>query len=247
MSLLNDFSIQLYSVREETDKDFFAVLKQLGDIGYTGVEFAGYNDIPAKEMKKALEENKLKSVGSHISLEKLMNSLEQEIEYNQILGTKYIVCPSAEMETRDDALKLAATLDPIAEKLDEAGFMFAYHNHDFEFKKDHDEYLLDILFQHTCKKKVCMELDLYWAAYAGVDGLAYMEKYIGRVKMLHLKQIKDEQSKQCVDLNEGIIDFKEVITRAQKIGVKEFILEQEEFAISSWVSVKNGYEHIMSL
>ena len=56
MGLLNEFYIQLYSVREELAKDFPGVLRKLGKMGYTGVEFAGYGGYSATELKKLLDE-----------------------------------------------------------------------------------------------------------------------------------------------------------------------------------------------
>jgi sugar phosphate isomerase/epimerase len=65
------------------------------------------------------------------------------------------------------------------------------------------------------------------------------------LKLLHVKQI--DRDKHCVDLDQGILDFKEIITRAKLQGVEHFILEQEEYAVSSLVSVKNDIDYIMSL
>lgn len=247
MSLLKEFSIQLYSVREETEKDFAGTIKKLGEIGYTGVEFAGYGDIPATEMKKLLDDNNIKSVGTHVGMDKLLGSLEQEIEYNLTLGTPYIICPGARLEDKDDCLKTAEDFNRIADKVTKAGMKFGYHNHAHEFKKIDDEYILDILFANCNPEKVIMELDMYWAAYAGVDPLAYMQDYKGRAQLLHVKQILDHESKKCVDLNEGVLDFPDIITKSIAMGVVHFILEQEEFAIDAFTSVKNGFNYIMSL
>ncbi len=245
MSLLKEFAIQLYSLKNETAQDFLGVLKKLSEIGYTKVEFAGYGNIDAKTMKKALDEYKIQSMGSHVGIERLRENFEFEVEYNKTIGTKYIVVPAYPMKTRDDALKAAEEMNLYTEKLNKEGFVVGYHNHEFEFVKADDEYLLDILFKNT--KNLCMELDLYWVSYAGVDALDYLFKNKEITKLLHLKQIKDFETKNCVDLNEGVLDFKEIITKALSYGVEEFILEQEEFAVSPYVSVKNGFDHIMSL
>ncbi len=242
--MIKELSIQLYSLRDETKNDFIGVLKKLGEIGYTGVEFAGYGDIPAEIMKNTLDECGMKSVGSHVGLQQLKDNLEFELEYNKALGTKYIVVPHCELKTKDDCLRIADEINGYAEIFNKNGFLFAYHNHDFEFKKDGDRFLLDILFENL--HNVYMELDMYWATYAGVDALSYLSEH-KNAKLLHLKQIKDLESKQCVDLNEGMLDFKEIISKALSYGVEEFILEQETFAISPYVSVKNGYDHIMKI
>jgi sugar phosphate isomerase/epimerase len=90
-----------------------------------------------------------------------------------------------------------------------------------------------------------MELDIFWSSYAGVEPFAYMAKYKDRLKLLHVKQIDGD--KKCVDLDQGILNFREIISKAKTLGTDHFILEQEEFKVSSMVSVKNGIDYIMSL
>jgi sugar phosphate isomerase/epimerase len=247
MSLIKEFSIQLYSLRELMEDDFAGVLRKLGSYGYTGVEFAGYGGYSAIEMKKLLGECGLKSVGSHVPHGDIVDKTSEVIEYNKIIGSKYIVCPYSPMKDRKSALKTAEELARPAEAITAAGMGFAYHNHFQEFEKDNGEYLLDIFYENTDPKTVFAELDLYWIAYAGVDPLEYMRKYSGRAKLLHLKQIEDYVTRKCVDLNEGVIDFKEVLNNGIISGVEHYILEQEEFAIDPWISVKNGIDHIFSL
>jgi sugar phosphate isomerase/epimerase len=244
MPLLDNFSIQLYSVRDVMEKDYTGTLEKLAKMGYTGVEFAGYGGLSAQEMKKLLDTNKLKPIGSHVGLERLTKNLDEEIEYHKILGTEYIVCPYSTIKSKDDTMKLAETLQPVIKKINDAGLKFAYHNHAHEFTQDGGEYLLDILFQNL-PPNAAMELDVYWAAYADVDTLNYMEKHKDKLKLLHVKQIDKE--KHCVDLDQGILDYKEIITKAKTLGIKHFILEQEEYAVSSMVSVKNDIDYIMKL
>ena len=244
MKLIDQFAIQLYSVRDIINNDFIGTLKKLAEMGYTGVEFAGYGDLSAQEMKNVLTANSLKPVGAHIGVENLTKRLDEEIAYHKVLGTEYIVCPFFNMKTGEDAVKLAETLRPVVAQCGEAGFKFAYHNHAHEFVKDGGEYLLDILFNNLPPEAV-MELDIYWAAHAGIDPFAYMEKHKDRLKLLHIKQI--DENKKCVDLNRGVIDFRKIITVAKTLGVAHFILEQEEYEVSSIVSVKNDIDYIFGL
>jgi sugar phosphate isomerase/epimerase len=230
MQLVDKFSIQLYSVRDIMQNDYTGTLKKLAAMGYTGVEFAGYGGLSAGEMKDVLELIKLKPIGSHISLEGLTKRLDEEIAYHKTLGTEYLICPYSAVKTKDDVLELAKTLSPVAEKINDAGFKFAYHNHAHEFVKSGGEYLLDILFDNL-PAQALMELDVFWAAHADVDLFAYMEKHKDRLKLLHVKQI--DKDKHCVDLDQGILNFREIITRAKRQGVEHFILEQEEYAVSS--------------
>ncbi|MCL2209930.1 MAG: sugar phosphate isomerase/epimerase [Treponema sp.] len=244
MSLLKEFSVQLWSVRDETEKDFAGTLKKLAQMGYTGVEFAGYGGLSAQEMKDVLVSNSLKPVGAHIGLDRLTNALDEEIAYHKIIGTEYLICPSSKIKTSEDAKTLAETFKPVIAKITEAGFKFAYHNHAFEFNKCCGDYLLDTLFA-TLPQEAAMELDIFWVSFAGVDPLVYMEKHRDRLKLIHVKQI--DKDKKCVDIDQGILDYKEIITKAKAFGVQQFILEQEEYAVSSMVSVKNDIDYIFKL
>ena len=244
MKLLDKFSIQLYSVRDIINNDFTGTLKKLAIMGYTGVEFAGYGGLSAQEMKDTLTANNLKPVGAHVRVEQLTDKIDEEIAYHKVLGTEYIICPYYPMNTREDALKLAGILKPAVSKISGAGMKFAYHNHAHEFAQNAGEYLLDILFQNL-PDEAFMELDVFWTAHAGVEPLAYMEKNKSRLKLIHVKQIDKE--KKCVDIEQGILDYRNIISKAKTFGVEHFILEQEEFAVSSMVSVKNNVDYILNL
>jgi len=246
MKLLNEFAIQLYSVHDETGRDFTGTLKKLGNkgFGYTGVEFAGYGGLSVEEMKKVLSDNGLVPIGSHVGVERLLNNLDEEIAYNAAVGTKYIICPYAEMETKEDVLSLASKLRPIAEKVIAAGLKFGYHNHAHEFAKDNGEYLLDILFDNLPSETV-MELDVYWNEYAGVETIEYMEKHKNRIELLHLKQIGAD--KKNVDFDKGVLDFCVIIKKALANFVEHFIMEQEEYEVSSMASAENNVKYIYNL
>ena len=245
MSLIEQIAIQLWSVRDVMENDYGGTLKKLAQMGYTGVEFAGYGGLSPQEMKDILASNKLKPVGSHISVKRLCENLEEEIAYHKVLGTEYLICPYYEMKSKDDVLTLANILKPAIARITDEGFKFAYHNHAHEFALSDDSvYLLDILFQNLPPQAV-MELDVFWAAHAGVKLFEYMEKHRDRLKLLHIKQI--DKDKRCVDLDKGVLDFKEIISRAKSLGTEQFILEQEEYEVSSMVSVKNDIDFLKTL
>jgi sugar phosphate isomerase/epimerase len=247
MPLINEFSLQLYSLRHEANKGFEALLGEVSKVGYTGVEFAGYGGLDAAAMKNLLSANRLKSVGSHVGIDRLNNALDEELAFNKAIGTEYIVVPHYKMETEADVKKAAANFLELAPKIRAAGFGFAYHNHAHEFGKPEGRYLMDALCELVPADQMDIELDIYWAAYAGADYLSWMKGLGGRVKLLHIKQIKDYETKKCVDLDEGVIDFREIITAGLNLGVRHFILEQEEFEVSPYVSIKKGCDYIFNL
>ena len=88
--------LQLYTLREEMAEDFVGTLEKVADIGYTGVEFAGYGDLSARELKNHLDRLGLKACGSHVGYDEIVNNTEAVIEYSLKIDNDYIVCPYME-------------------------------------------------------------------------------------------------------------------------------------------------------
>src|SRR5581483_420820 len=85
--------LQLYTVRDQTAKDFKGTVRRVAELGYTGVEFAGYGDLSASEMKALLKETGLRAAGTHVALPNIQNNLEREIDYCLEIGCSNLVVP----------------------------------------------------------------------------------------------------------------------------------------------------------
>jgi len=229
-----DFALQLWSINTKLEKDFYGTLEKVAKMGYTGVEFAGYGQKPAAELKKNLDKYGLIAVGSHISLDKLKNNLQDEIEYSLAIGNKYLVCPWAKLENRADIDELANILNHAANEAKKHGLKIAYHNHNHEFEKIDGQYILDTLIKNTTD--VAFEIDIFWVKHAGLDPIEYIKKCGDRAPLIHLKQI--DPNKKNVDFSEGIIDMLQII-KASKYA-EHFIIEQERLAPTPLASAKNN-------
>lgn len=237
--------LQLYSIKDETEKDMLGALKRVAEIGYEGVEFAGYRDVSAKDMKNALNRFGLRSIGSHVGRARLESALDEEIAYNLEIGTKYIILPHAKFETADDVKTVAELLNNSAKKIEGTGLKIGYHNHAHEFETFDGAYILDLLMQET-SDDVCFELDVYWASFAGVDALDYI-KTRKKIEMIHIKDIKSLETKENVDVGSGILDFPSIVAAARAGGAKEFVVEQEKTAGDIWISVANGMAYLKTI
>ena len=178
--------IQLYSVKDEITKDFTGTLKRIADTGYTGVEFAMgyYGGLEAKELKAILNDLGLEPLSTHITTEHTAGHIDYALE----LGLKYIIDPMANMNTYDDAKAFAEKLNTAGKLCREKGIGFGYHNHRHEFLESPDGTLMDTLLQNTCPDCVCFQLDVGWATCAGCDVPAFISKYPGRFKLIHVKE-----------------------------------------------------------
>jgi sugar phosphate isomerase/epimerase len=86
------FAVQLYTVGGAFRSDPDGTLAQLASLGFKGVEFAGYpQGRDAKAIRKMLDDNGLKAVGTHISIPSMQGDmLAQTVEFNQIIGNTRI-------------------------------------------------------------------------------------------------------------------------------------------------------------
>lgn len=229
---MKEFSLQLYSLRDiPTLRERVRIA---AEAGYTGVEFAGYEQYSAAELKALLAEFGLKAVGSHVSIEALRSDLSGEIAYAKEVGMETVACPYIEMSTYEQAAEAAAYLETCALQFAEAGIPFGYHNHNHEFAQTDDgRYLLEVLMEKA--PHVQMELDVFWAKYAGVDPLAFIEKHSGRFFLLHFKEIAE--NKDNVELGRGIQDFAALAKTGFAQGTRHIVVEQEGYTMPPAESV----------
>jgi sugar phosphate isomerase/epimerase len=229
----NPIGIQLYTVREVARNDFAGTLRELARGGFRAVEFAGYGGMPIPELRDLLYELGVRVAGSHIPLanfaERLAESLAEVVE----LGGEYAVVPWVPEEWRsslDAARQLAANLNTWAVAARDAGLGFAYHHHAFEFDPLPDgngATLFDILTGETDPHLVGIELDVYWAAHAGIDPAHLLQELQGRVPLLHLKDLGAGPERPDLPAGEGILRWDEILTAATAAGTRWWIVEQD--------------------
>lgn len=248
--IMSNIALQLYSVKELTEVDFLGTIEKVAKIGYDGVEFAGYFNTPAKELKACLDHNGIKAAGSHISVDTLKNELEATIEYSQTIGSSLIICPYLPEELRksaDDYKALADLFNKIGEKCVKNGISFGYHNHDFEFKKFDGEFGLDILMSNTEAELLFSELDTFWVEYSGLKSVDFIERYKERCKVLHIKEMNNLEEKRNTEIGKGIMDFKAIVKAGQKYNTPWFTIEQEAFTIPQLQSIDESLTYLRSI
>ncbi len=220
--------VQLYSVRAVAPADVPGTLAGVKKIGYDAVEFAGYysynND--AKGLRKLLDDNGLKCCGTHIGLPALTgDALEKTIEFNKVLGNENLVVASMRARTLADWAMNADTFSEIAEKLKPHKLRVGYHNHTVEFKEVEGQIPEDHFFSKA-KPEVFAQLDLGHCARAGADPVAYLKKFAGRVRSVHVKEYNPDKKEALV--GDGKIKWNEVFDACENVaGTQWYIVEEE--------------------
>ncbi len=244
---ITSVALELYTVRDETARDFTGTVRKVAAIGYPGVEFAGYGNLTVQEMKTLLTETGLRAVATHVGLQAIEQDLAKEIAYCQGIGCIFLVLPWLAPEQRTIATfrQLAPRLNVFGRQCQAAGITFCYHNHDFEFAQHNGETLIDILLADTDPSLVKLELDVYWAAYAGADPSTFLHQHSGRIPIVHLKDMTPERT--FTEVGDGVLGMSTLIKVAQTSGTQEFIVENDKPTMPSLESARRSLENLRTL
>ena len=231
--------LQLYSLRDEFQKDVRRTLDRVRDYGFRYVELAGtYGWLP-RDFRAALLERGLVPVAGHFSYERWRDEPELVLRDAKALGLKYAGCawiPHQGDFDEQECLEAAAVFNRAGELAARQGIRFFYHNHGYEFQPHGDGTLLDLLMAKTNPKFVAFEMDLLWIVHPGQDPVKWLQKYPKRWELMHLKDLKKgvvgdltghTAVRNDVVLGTGQIDFPAILKAAKKAGIKYYFIEDE--------------------
>jgi sugar phosphate isomerase/epimerase len=227
--------VQLYSVRDECAKDFDAALAKIAEMGFEGVEFAGYHTYGNNPdgLRKKLDALKLKAAATHIGANSFVgDALKRTIEFHKTIGCKFLIVPGDARFTHPDKSKeFAELMNKTAEALKSEALFCGYHNHTAELAKAEGDKTYWDLFAERTGKEVVLQQDAGHTAYARVDPTALVRKYPGRTKTTHIKGRlpAGTQGKQPF-VGQDTIDWKAYATACYEVGGTEwFSIEQEDY------------------
>jgi sugar phosphate isomerase/epimerase len=240
--------LQLYSVRNDCQKDLPATIAAVGKMGYQGVEFAGYYDRSAEELRKMLDDNGLKCCGTHIGLDTLLgDALKATVEFNQTLGNKYLIVsslPGNRMSSAEAVKQTAKVFTELAEKVKPQQMRVGFHAHGGDFRRFDGETAWDILFSNA-GPDVVMQLDIGNCISGGGDPIAILKKFPKRSATIHLKEYG---GKPGAVIGEGDVKWDEVFRLCETTGGTEwYIVEQESYAAPPLESVKLCLESLRKM
>lgn len=246
-------ALQVYSVREDAEKDFKGTMQRVKDMGYDCVELAGLYGMEAKTIRSILDEVGVKAISAHVPFVELNGDTEKVVsDYVEVIGCSYVAVPYLTDDLRPGTPGFQTVLDAIpkiGQVCKDKGAVLLYHNHDFEFAKmDDGSYALDYLYSKVSPDLLQTEIDTCWVNVAGENPAAYIRKYAGRCPVVHLKDFykegnpanlyeligmpKDEQKNsggrfEFRPVGYGMQIMPEIVEAAIESGAKYVVVEQD--------------------
>lgn len=217
-------AVQLYSLRHDytNGEEFLEILGKVKELGFEGVEFAGYAGLEPEVIKARLDELGLVAVGCHMGLDDLKaDKVEETVKIAKALDMKYIGIGGAAHSTEEDVKILNDVYGYANEKYADEGIKFYYHNHTEEFEiKFGDRYCMDVIAD-----KAYLEIDTYWSFCGGADNYKYITENKDKIVLLH---VKDGIDRKPTALGEGNNDLLSVFKAAKDAEIEWLVLENDD-------------------
>ena len=224
--------LEMYSVRDDLQKDLPGTVSAVAKMGYQCVEFyAPYYDWShdeAKQVRKQMDDLGIRCYSTHNGLKSFTaDGMRNAINLNLILGAKYIVLAHpGNVKTLEDWKQIAETLNTANSEFQKEELHAGYHNHDLEWKPVDAQKPIELLAANT-EKSVMLQLDVGTCLEAGNDPVAWINKNPGRIRSLHLKDWSPDEGYRVL-FGEGVAPWKQITQAAEATGgVEYYLIEQE--------------------
>ena len=234
------YGLQLFSVRDVTEKDLEGALKAVAEMGYSFVEFAGFFGHSAEEVKGWLDKYGLTASGTHTGLSALTDDvLEETIAYHKAIGCKDIIIPYAKLETKEQIDAFVERVNTLIPKLQAEGISLHYHNHDCDFAPTPEGLVPEE--ELLARTSILLEVDTYWTFVAKQNPVEFIRQHKDRIHMIHLKDGMGDHTGKS--LGQGVAPVKEVRQAAIELGFP-MIVESEGLDPTGLEEVKRCIEFL---
>jgi sugar phosphate isomerase/epimerase len=245
---------QLYTLREvmQTPEQIDRGFSRLAADGWKAVQASGLGPIEPSALKSLADKHGLDICATHISFDKLTNDLAGALRDHEILNCPYVglgAMPRNYAGSAEGFREFAKLITPIANRIRDAGRVFIYHNHNFEFARFGSLTGMDILLEE-CSCAVQFEPDTYWVQAGGGDSIQWLKKLLGRVDVVHFKDmVYDVEAGQQImaEVGEGNLNWPGIIAACQDAGVRWHIVEQDVCQRDPFDSLKISLHNLKQL
>lgn len=238
-------ALQLYTVREAMNADFEGTVRRVAEMGYVGVETAGFPGTTPTDAARLFSELGLEVTSAHSPLPE-GDKKNEVLETMDALSCKRLVCPYMPPEdfaSVDGIKRVAERLNAANEVAKASGLTFGYHNHWFEYG-DIEGKRADLLLLEHLDPSIWFEVDTYWVKTAGHDPVAVINALGERAPLLHIKDGPAVQSEDMVAAGEGVMDIPAIV-EAGREHAEWLIVELDRCATEMIVAVEKSYKYLV--
>jgi sugar phosphate isomerase/epimerase len=237
-------AIQLYTVRDLLAKNFKTVVTQIAEMGYVGVETAGFPGISVVEASDLFADLGLQVCSAHTQLP-YGKQKNQVIELADALEISRVVSSTSrdDFNSIDSIKALCARWNEAAEVADEFDLELGLHNHWWEFSQLEGRMAFDVLIENL-DERIFFQIDTYWVNTGGGDASQIVEKLGERAPLLHMKDGPCTQDSDMVAVGDGEMDFSQIVEASH--GISDWlIVELDRCETDIMEAVEKSYNYLV--
>lgn len=223
-----EYGLQMYSLRDITKENLKDALRQVAQMGYKYIEFAGFFDNKAEDVKAWLDEYGLVCSGTHTGRAPLEDDvIDETIAYHKTIGCTNLIIPGMDWSTLESHEDNIAFINKVQKKLADNGITLGYHNHSREFlPTPYGKVIEDEIISRTSAE---LQIDTWWAYNAGVDPVEYCEKLKDRIRVIHLKDgiPAKAESRSFEHCHDGVVGKSVGSGEAPILAIREWCLKND--------------------
>jgi sugar phosphate isomerase/epimerase len=220
--------LQLWTIRDECDRDLEGTLLRVGELGYDGVELFQLHGHDAGQVRAWLDAAGLVALGRHAPLEALESEPAQLAAELGTLGADRLALSWVDPDSIDRPRELVARIEAVAHALRDAGLRFGFHNHWAELRAlDDGRTFLDLL-RELPAELLWLELDLGWIWQAGADPAEQLDRTAGRCPVVHVKDYRSREDRDDVPIGDGVVGYEGLVPAAVAAGAEWLVVEEDE-------------------
>lgn len=243
MNSVKPVSVQLYSLRNAAQQDFRGMLKRVAEIGYKGVEPAGFYGLKPRKFRKMVNDLGMVVSSNHTDIR---SSAQEMVDTAGELGTTFMVGGFGGGEFADEGaiVRTAAVVAERQAAAARAGVTLLLHNHWWEYECLPDGRMKIDLLVERCPG-VQFELDIYWAAnFGGNSSAAMVARHARRTPLLHIKDGMLERGGKMKAVGQGKVEIAGAIRAADPAVLQWLVMEADEFEGDMFDCVAESYAYL---
>lgn len=273
--------VQMMMLKEEiAEKGIYPALEKLAQLGFHVVEVSQIAMTPenVQALARAQRELGVRVAAMSCGLEDLSSdckypgdTLRNDLE--KIIADCFAVdcsilrigmLPMSYAASPERMLEMTELCEGYATQLKLRGIDLYYHAHNMEFFRWEGKPMLTHMRERT--QHLGFELDSHWMWRGGVDPVAYLRSFAGRVRLLHLKDyriglVPDMSTlpkaqlglvfgliEQYAEVGEGSLDMSSIIEAGLESGSEYFLIEQDNrYGRDVWESLRISRDNLIQM
>lgn len=231
-----------------SEEEVRTAMRRLRDIGYHVLQIQWISpDVPDEAVAEALKDNGMRCIGVQDRYPAIREGFERFLRQNRLFGGGDLCISGIPPEcfNEEGLSRYAAELSTMEKRVQAEGMRFSFHPIWSDYAAAGGvpavERLLDML------PDMQLTLCIRHTVKAGLDPIALLERYRGRISIVHCKDytLSSNGEEIMVPTGQGEIDWPPILAACGRTGVRWALAEQERWEKDPFLCAQESREYLL--